>query len=209
MTDKKKKTSKTSGDIDGNSSKIDELITAISMMSDDITKIVKAQSCIQDLLKTIQALQKENEMKDIMIKTLENRIDDLEQYSKMDNVIISGLNVQYRTYARTASNLPIDNYSVQEAGTLEENVLAFLNKHNIPIEKSDVSICHPLKSKGSNSVILLKCSNRKAKLDVMKNAKKLKGSNVYINEHLTKRNSDLAYKAIKKIYGTYNIYMDT
>ena len=50
------------------------------MMSDDITKIVKAQSCIQDLLKTIQALQKENEMKDIWIKTLENRIDDLEQY---------------------------------------------------------------------------------------------------------------------------------
>ena len=44
------------------------------MMSDDITKIVKGQSCIQDLLKTIQALQKENEMKDIRIKTLENRI---------------------------------------------------------------------------------------------------------------------------------------
>ena len=139
MTDKKKKTSKTNEDIDGNSSKLDELTTAISM-SDDIAKIVKGQSCIQDLLKTIQSLQKQNEMKDINIKTLENRIDDLEQYSKMDNVIISGLNVQYRTYARTVSNLPIDNYSVQEAGTLEENVLAFLNKHNIPIEKSDVSI---------------------------------------------------------------------
>ena len=74
-------------------------------------------------------------MKDIRIKTHENRIYDLEQYSKMDNVIISSLNVQYRTYARTASNFPMDNYSVQEAGTLEENVLAFLNKHNIPITK--------------------------------------------------------------------------
>ena len=42
-------------------SKIDELTTAISMMSDDITKIVKGESCIQDLLKTIQELQKENE----------------------------------------------------------------------------------------------------------------------------------------------------
>ena len=58
MIDKRKKTSKTNEDIDGNSSKIDELTTAISMMSDDITKIVKGQSCIQDLLKTIQALQK-------------------------------------------------------------------------------------------------------------------------------------------------------
>ena len=32
----------------------------------------------------------------------------------------------------------------------------------------------------------------------MKNARKLKGSDVYINEYLTKRNSDLAYKARKK-----------
>ena len=34
-------------------------------------------------------------------------------------------------------------------------------------------------------------------MDVMKNARKLKVSNVYINEHLTKRNSDLSYKARK------------
>ena len=53
----------------------------------------------------------------------------------MDNLIISCLNVQHRTYARTVSNLPIDNYTLQEAGTLEENVLAFLNNHNIPIQK--------------------------------------------------------------------------
>ena len=114
----------------------------------------------------------------------------------MDNLIISGLSVQYRTYARTASNLPMDKYAVQEAGTLEENVLAFLNNHNIPIKKSDVSICHTLKSKGKNSLILLKCSNIKAKLDMVKNAKKLRGSNVCINEDLTKRISDLADRAV-------------
>ena len=70
------------------------------MMSDDITKNFKGKSCIQDLLRTIQALQKENEMKDIRIKTHENRIDDLEQYSKMDNVIISGLNVRDPVFLR-------------------------------------------------------------------------------------------------------------
>ena len=60
MTDKKT-ISKTNKDIDGNLSKIDKLTTAISMMSDDITKFVKGQSCIQDLSKTTQALQRENE----------------------------------------------------------------------------------------------------------------------------------------------------
>ena len=69
------------------------------------------------------------------IKTLEKRIDDLEQYSKKDNLITYGLNVQHKTYVRTASNLPIDNYTFQEDGTLEENVLAFLNNLNIPIKK--------------------------------------------------------------------------
>ena len=103
----------------------------------------------------------------------------------------------------------MENYCVQEAGTLQENVLAFLNKHNIPIQKSDVSICHPLRSKRKNSIILLKCSNMKAKLGVIKNGKKIKTSNANINEHLTKRNSDLAHKARKYKNGTYDIYMDT
>ena len=56
----------------------------------------------------------------------------------------------------------------------------------------------PIEIKRKNSLILLKCSNRKAKLNVKKNAKELRGSDVYIDEHLTKRNSDLAHKAPKK-----------
>ena len=56
---------------------------------------------------------KKSEMKNIRSEMLEKRIDDLEQYSKMDNLIISGLNVQYRTYARTACNLSMDSYAVQ------------------------------------------------------------------------------------------------
>ena len=74
-------------------------------------------------------------MINIKIKTLEKRIDELEQYSKKDNLIISCLNVQYRIYSRTTSNLPMDNYTVQEVGTLEENMLAILKNHNIPIKK--------------------------------------------------------------------------
>ena len=84
-------------------------------------------------------------MKYMRTKTLEKIIDYLEQYSKKDNLVIIGLIVHDRTYARTTSNLPMDNYTVKEAGTIEENVLVFLYNHNIPIKKSDVSICHPLK----------------------------------------------------------------
>ncbi|KAJ8358176.1 hypothetical protein AAFF_G00028040 [Aldrovandia affinis] len=37
--------------------------------------------------------------------------------------------------------------------------------------------------------------NRKHKTALLKQGRKLKGSNVYLNEHLTKRNADIARKA--------------
>ena len=55
-------------------------------------------------------------MKDITIKTLESRIDDHKQYSRMDSLFISSQKFMYRTYARTASNLSIESYAVQETG---------------------------------------------------------------------------------------------
>ena len=95
MSGKKMKTSMTNGDSDGNSSQIDELTTAISMMADDITKLARGQSCFKDLLITIQVLQKENDVENLWIKTLEKRIDDLEQYSIWGNMILSRLNVHH------------------------------------------------------------------------------------------------------------------
>ena len=82
------------------------------MISSNLLKVSLVFKIFQKLYKHYK-----KKMKDIKIKTLEKRIDDFEQYSKMDNLIISALNVQHRTYARTASNMPIDNYTAQEAGT--------------------------------------------------------------------------------------------
>ena len=136
---------------------------------------------------------------------LEKRIDNFQQYSKKDNLVISGLNVQHRTYVRTASNLSIDSYTVQEAGTSEENMLAFLNNHNIPIQESDISICHPLKSKGNSSFILLKCSNRKAKMDVIKSLKEVMSTQM----NILLRIIHIWHIKLKNKKRTYNIYMDT
>ena len=43
--------------------------------------------------------------------------------------------------------------------------------------------------------IVLKLKSRKAKKKILSNAKKFRGSDVYINEHLTRQNADLARKA--------------
>ena len=43
--------------------------------------------------------------------------------------------------------------------------------------------------------IIVRFVNKKSKLKVLKNVRKLKGSNVYINEHLTQKNGEIAQKA--------------
>ena len=70
----------------------------------------------------------------------------------------------------------IDNNSVQEAGTLEENVLAFLNKHSIPMKKSDISICHRFKSKSLKFYYSHKMEQQESKAGRDKKCKELKGS---------------------------------
>ena len=42
--------------------------------------------------------------------------------------------------------------------------------------------------------IIVRFVNKKSKIEVLKNVRKLKGSNVYINEHLTKKNGEIAQK---------------
>ena len=117
----------------------------------------------------------------------------------MDNLIISGFNVQYKSYARSVSTHDVDEHTHtnSETETLESKVVEFLKSKNIPIDSSDISICHPFRSKYASNMklsIVLKLKSRKAKLRILSNAKNLRGSDVYINEHLTRQNADLARK---------------
>ena len=89
-----------------------------------------------------------------------------------------------------------DGASTPELKGLEYEVLDFLNSNNIKVQESDISACHTLGNKKSmKPAIVLQLVNRKVKTDILKNAKKLWGTNMYINEHLTKKKVDLAKKA--------------
>ena len=57
---------------------------------------------------------------------------------------------------------------------------------------------HPLKSKHASNMkpsIVLKLKSRKAKVKILFNGKKLRGRDVYINDHLRRHNADLARNA--------------
>ena len=50
-------------------------------------------------------------------------------------------------------------------------------------------------NKNKHNKILVKLHHNSTKFEIIKNSKKLKGTDTYINEHLTQFNSDIFYKA--------------
>lgn len=134
-----------------------------------------------------------------MIDSLERRIEDLEQYTKMDDLIISGLETSHRTYARATAGGSKDGEDApaEELQTLEQQVIRFLHTKNVSIQSHHISACHTLPRKDSKTMpaIIVRLVSRKNKIELLKQAKKLKGTGVYLNEHLTKKNAEIARQA--------------
>ena len=73
--------------------------------------------------------------------------------------------------------------------TVESQVIElFGEKMNETVAPSDISACHQLPTTSTQKKnIIVKFSNRKTKDEILWNGRLLKGSQVYVNEHLTKK----------------------
>ena len=78
------------------------------------------------------------------------------------------------------------------------------------MDKENVAACYtfPSKDRKTNPVIIMRFANRRHKDILLKQGRKLEGSDVYLNEHLTKKNADIAREARvlkkqKEIQGTW------
>ena len=136
---------------------------------------------------------------------MEKRIDDLEQYSRMDDLLISGLKTKPVSYARAAANSVGDGVeetpstTKAEQASLENQVLKFFEERNIQVRANLISACHVLPRRDGNTnntpLIIMRFANRKAKVELMTQRTKLDGTDVFFNEHLTKRNAEIAREA--------------
>ena len=189
---------------DDHDHEMEELRKSIEFMSAELTKVSVQQKQIIELIKEVQELKKESIEKDKTIKLLENRVADLEQYSRMNDVIVSGLKTRHRSYARVAApgsgaagREGVTSESETEMESLEQQVAVFLDSKGISMDRSGIEACHtlPTRTKGATPAIIIRFTNRKSKIAILKQGRKLKGTDVYINEHLTKRNGDIAKRA--------------
>ena len=131
------------------------------------------------------------------------RIDDLERYSRCDNLIIRGL--PETSIAETASPAPSlrDNAALRDSHTsVEKTVLSFLKDSlHLDVLPSDISTAHRIRSSAKDSVrpIIVRFSHRRVCNLVYSARAQLKSakSNVFISDHLIKSDSDLFFEACK------------
>ena len=176
-------------------SEINEIKDSLQFMSGKLDMLQQIKSDLTRALQVIDKLQHENRLKEDKIKELERRMDEMEQYSRNENLVITGLNCRYKSYARASTNNSeiITEDTEEELETLENQVLEFLNtKLDLDLEPSEIAACHPINAKKTKKDIIVRVVNRKTKIHILRKAKQLKGTQVFINEHLTKRNGELA-----------------
>ncbi|KAK7944845.1 hypothetical protein WMY93_000573 [Mugilogobius chulae] len=151
---------------------LQEIQKSLNYMSGEISKVAEQQQKLLALVTEVAELKEIIKAKDAVICGLERRIDDLEQYTRMEDIIVSGLETMHRSYAESNST-----DTTQEHGA------------DAPSEEQQTL-------------------ERKHKVELLRQAKMLKGTGVYLNEHLTKKNADIARHArnlrkLKKIQATW------
>ncbi len=74
---------------------------------------------------------------------------------------------------------------------------AFLQEKGIVLNCDNIEACHPLPKRKPSDIpaIIMRFVSRKHKIALVKQGRNLRGMNVFINEHLTKHNADIARKA--------------
>ena len=132
------------------------------------------------LVDNIDNLTSSVEIRDQKNFYLENKLNEIEQYSKKTNIIIS-------------SSTDFLNKSDNKKS---EFINFVKNQLNIDIDPYDVVAIHELPNKNKDIYkTIVKFHFHETKSKIFKNIKKLKDTNIYINDHLTKYNSEIFYKA--------------
>ena len=195
------------------SNQLADIQQSLNEINNKLNGLDECRKEISDLTTLVNILKEQNEDKDKKILELETRVDELEQYTRQDDLVISGLKTRHKSYARATVSEQLQdsqNAPYEEMESLEDHVTRFVeDKMGVRLLSTDVSICHMLPGKKDIPNIALRLTNRKAKNKILKEARQLKGTNVYINEHLTKKKMTIAATARrlrkeKKILNTWS-----
>lgn len=145
---------------------------------------------IKDIKVRLEVIEQENhEIKEEVSEAryeneiLRNRIQQLEEYSRIENIVIHGIEEEEN---ETEDDLVAQ---IQEIG----------KSLGVNIEKYDISTCHRLPTNKKESVppTIVRMNNRHKKEKMIKRSKECRLENIYIDRHLTRMTAEL-YKEVRQ-----------
>ncbi|CAL8370339.1 unnamed protein product [Boreogadus saida] len=86
-----------------NEEDIDEIKKSLDFLTEEMSVVSKQQKMIMELVAEVKTLRIQNAEKDKRLDFLESRVQALEQYSRINGVIVSGLHIKPRSYARAVT----------------------------------------------------------------------------------------------------------
>ncbi|KAK7881533.1 hypothetical protein WMY93_029942 [Mugilogobius chulae] len=189
---------------------VEEIKKSLNFITEETTAIKNQQQQLLRLMEEVKQLRLQNAEKDKKIAELERRVEDLEQYSRINDVVVTGLKIKPRSYAKAVAANNGGEPEEADMLSVEQQVAAFLESKGISLDLDYIEACHPLPRRKENDppAVIMRFTNRKNKIALLKQGRKLKGTNVFLNDHLTRRNADLARKArylrkLNKIQNTW------
>ena len=177
----------------------------IRRIVDDVLN-VKLAKVEQDIVE----LQTENTQLKAVNTDVTKRLNDLETFTRRENIIISGLPEGSFAEVASASSGSTTTDMAQESSSVavEQTVINFCHeKLNINIGHGDISVAHRLKKGSRDTVrpILVRFISRNVRDGIMRAKKALKTSGdpedkkIFISDHLTNETAMLFFEARKRV----------
>ena len=140
---------------------------------------------LNGLNKKVDSLEAVNNDLKKELNKQQERLDELEAFTRSDNLVIRGLVEQTAAERATGSMHSTASSHVDLSRSVEQNVIAFCNDTlNVAVSSQDISIAHRLKAgpKDTARPILVRFNSRRVRNEVYQARKLLKGasSRVYI-----------------------------
>ncbi|GFR60234.1 SH3 domain protein, partial [Elysia marginata] len=164
--------------------RFDSVDTKISNIDSNVQEMkaqnVLLQDQIKDLVSANSELKQENDELQKRLKTLEDKMDDVEARSRRNNILVHGL--------------PPDNE--QETWIDCEKVVRKMINNHLEIDDARIQIdrAHRLRSNNGTGAINVRITHYKDKENIMKNKKKPKDTNIHISDDYTPRIREIRRK---------------
>lgn len=174
---------------------VEDIKISLNTLIHEVTAVKDQQAQLLTLLEEVKQLRCLNAEKERRIVELESRVNELEQHSRMNDVVITGLMIKPRSYARAVVS-DAGQPSESETQSVEQQVASFLRSKGIEMDLEHIEACHQIPTRGSRKpMVIMRFVNRRNKVALLKQGRKLKDTDVYMNDNLTKHNADIARKA--------------